>query len=117
MQYLLRKCYVKNILHKSICFLQVAKHFDVTLSNKYWMMIALVPILFSALIRNLKYLTPLSMAANCCMISGIIITFYFTSSGLPHPRERDYVASPALMPLYFGTAIFAFEGIGLVSII
>ncbi|XP_044731832.1 proton-coupled amino acid transporter 1-like [Chrysoperla carnea] len=93
---------------------QVANHFDVKLSNKYWMMIALVPILLSALIRNLKYLTPLSMAANCCMISGIIITFYFTSSGLPHPRERDYVASPALMPLYFGTAIFAFEGIGLV---
>lgn len=76
---------------------------------------ALVPILLISLITNLKYLAPCSTIANACMITGISITFYYSSIGLPSPSERRYVSDLQNIPLYFGTAIFAFEGIALVS--
>lgn len=79
------------------------------------MVIILFPILLSALVRNLKYLAPLSLVANAFMITGICTTFYFTTQDIPSPERRDYIASISSIPLYFGTAIFAFEGIGLVS--
>lgn len=78
------------------------------------MVIALVPILLACLIRNLKYLAPFSMLANLMMVVGLSITLYFGCQDLPHPSERDYIADWSRIPLYFGTTIYAFEGIGLV---
>lgn len=48
------------------------------------------------------------------MSLGIGITFYYASQDLPSPAERNFVASWNQLPLFFGTAIFAFEGIALV---
>jgi proton-coupled amino acid transporter len=67
------------------------------------------------MITNLKYLAPFSAIANVCMISGITITFIYTFIDVPSPSERHYTSSLHELPLFFGTAIFAFEGIALVS--
>nr|CAD7452074.1 unnamed protein product [Timema tahoe] len=67
------------------------------------------------LIRNLKYLVPVSAIANLLMGVGFTITFYYIFTGVPSPTQRDYVASPGLMPMFFCTVIFAMEGIGVVS--
>ncbi|CAO1388535.1 unnamed protein product [Diamesa tonsa] len=75
---------------------------------------SLIPILLSSLITNLKYLAPCSALANVCMITGIIITYYYAVQDLPDFRERNYTSSLHQLPLFFGTAIFAFEGIALV---
>ncbi|CAG9837692.1 unnamed protein product [Diabrotica balteata] len=78
------------------------------------MAIILIPILLPCLVRNLKYLAPFSTLANILMILGIIIVLYHAiSDGLPSITQRIYVANPKTMPLFFGTAVFAFEGIGL----
>nr|CAD7440161.1 unnamed protein product [Timema bartmani] len=66
------------------------------------------------LIRNLKYLVPVSAIANLLMGVGFTITFYYIFTGIPSPTQRDYVASPGLMPMFFCTVIFAMEGIGVV---
>lgn len=79
------------------------------------MAIILLPILLSCLVRNLKYLAPLSAVANIFMAVGIVITLYFITQDLPAVSERNYIASVGQLPLFFGTALFAFEGIGLVS--
>lgn len=79
------------------------------------MAIILLPILCTSLIRNLKYLAPFSTIANIFMLMGLIITVYYTSQDLPSFSERNYFANPSQLPLFFGTAVFAFEGIGLVS--
>lgn len=81
----------------------------------FHMAILLLPILLSCMIRNLKYLAPLSTIANVLMILGIVITLYYTTQGLPELKEREFVGSWSTLPLFFGTALFAFEGIGLVS--
>lgn len=49
------------------------------------------------------------------MITGLIICYYYASQDLPDISERHFLP-PSLhqLPLFFGTAIFAFEGIALV---
>lgn len=48
------------------------------------------------------------------MIVGIILTVGFAAQNLPPFNERENVGSWRTLPLYFGTALFAFEGIALV---
>lgn len=79
------------------------------------MAVVLVPIMLSTWIRNLKYLVPLSSIANFLMIAGYISTMYIMSYDVPSIRERRYVADWDKIPLFFGTVIYSFEGITLVS--
>lgn len=78
------------------------------------MAVILLPILLTALIRNLKYLAPFSTLANVLMCIGIIIVLYYSSQDIPSVTERRYIADWQQLPLFFGTAVYAFEGIGLV---
>lgn len=66
------------------------------------------------MITNLKYLAPLSTIANICMATGLALTFYFAVQDPLPFEEHKYVGDLNKMPLFFGTAIFAFEGIALV---
>ena len=81
------------------------------------MAIILVPMLLLACIRNLKYLSPVSMLANILQFSGLGIIFYYVLQDLPYSWERKPFASWGQLPLYFGTAIYAFEVGPLVQII
>lgn len=92
-------------------------YYGIVLDVHLHMAVALLPILLSSLVRNLKYLAPLSALANVFMSVGIIITLYFTVQDLPSLSDRHFVATLAQFPLFFGTALFAFEGIGLVRLI
>ncbi|XP_063920912.1 proton-coupled amino acid transporter 1 isoform X3 [Zophobas morio] len=93
---------------------QVLDYYGYVMDVHLHMAIFLLPILCTSLIRNLKYLAPFSTIANIFMLMGLIITVYYTSQDLPPISERQYVASLSQFPLFFGTAVFAFEGIGLV---
>lgn len=49
------------------------------------------------------------------MITGIGVVFYYAlRSTVPNPADRVYIGKWQELPLYFGVAIFAFEGIALV---
>lgn len=48
------------------------------------------------------------------MIVGIILTVGFAAQNLPPINELENFGSWDTLPLYFGTALFAFEGIALV---
>ena len=66
----------------------------------------------STFLGNLKLLLPLSVIANILIWIGIGIIFYFTTyEGLPPVEERKAVSHFSRWPLYFGTALYAFEGI------
>ncbi|CAG9761643.1 unnamed protein product [Ceutorhynchus assimilis] len=78
-------------------------------------MAALLPFLILInLIRNLKWLSPLSMMANILVACGIGITFYYIFTDLPSLDSRPAYESITKLPMFFGTAIFALEGIGVV---
>ncbi|KAE8740835.1 hypothetical protein FOCC_FOCC013627 [Frankliniella occidentalis] len=79
-----------------------------------YMAMALAPILLECWVRSLKYLVPFSLVANACMYAGIAITLYVcVRDGLPLPADRSLFADVSRLPLFFGTALFCFEAIGL----
>lgn len=79
-------------------------------------MAALLPFLIVfSLVRNLKYLAPFSMLANVLIATGMGITFYYIFTDLPTISDVPNFSSWSQLPLFFGTAIFALEGIGVVS--
>lgn len=66
------------------------------------------------LVRNLKYLAPFSMIANLLVGTGMGITFYYLFQDIPSISERSSFVGYDRLPTFFGTAIFALEGIGVV---
>lgn len=48
------------------------------------------------------------------MVTGIIIMFHYILQDPPSISDRSYVAPVTQWPLFFGTVLFAFEGIALV---
>uniref|UniRef100_A0A6P7GAW9 Proton-coupled amino acid transporter 4-like isoform X2 n=1 Tax=Diabrotica virgifera virgifera TaxID=50390 RepID=A0A6P7GAW9_DIAVI len=74
-----------------------------------------LPIWLLCLIRDLKTLAPVSMAANVILILGILAVYYnMLSEKLPPFSERKLIAPPGKWPLFFGTSVLAYVGIGLV---
>nr|CAD7428805.1 unnamed protein product [Timema monikensis] len=76
-------------------------------------MVLMMPVLIAInMVRNLKYLAPLSMIANLLIATGLAITFYYIFSDMPALETRPNFSTWHQLPLFFGTAIFALEGIG-----
>lgn len=93
---------------------EVVAHFFFKLDIRVYLILMLVPMVLLNLVRNLKYLTPASLLASILTISGLAITFYYMLQDLPRTDTVKPYANWATLPLYFGTAIYAFEGIGVV---
>lgn len=94
---------------------QILHSYGFAWDRRLVMMIAFLPILLPSLITKLKLLSPVSLIANICMMFSLIVTMYYAlKDEMPDIKERSLVTSPGQLALYFGTAIFAFEGIALV---
>lgn len=78
---------------------------------EFLVLLALLPYMC---IRNLKVLSFFSGAANIIMVVGLAITLVHCFQGAPYASQPAF-ASWSTLPLYFGIAIYAFEGIGVVS--
>ncbi|XP_049784560.1 proton-coupled amino acid transporter-like protein pathetic [Schistocerca cancellata] len=83
---------------------------------QYYMLIMAPVLILINWVRNLKYLSPFSMLANILISIGLGITFYYIFSDLPSITNSGLpnFSSWGQLPLFFGTAIFALEGIGVV---
>ncbi|XP_035439167.2 proton-coupled amino acid transporter-like protein CG1139 isoform X1 [Spodoptera frugiperda] len=81
---------------------------------RVYMAVLLPLLILMNLIRNLKYLAPFSMIANLLVGTGMGITFYYLFQDIPSLSERLPFTRIERLPTFFGTAIFALEGIGVV---
>lgn len=63
---------------------------------------------------NLKYLAPLSLIANLVMSASLVLIYFYSLVHIKYPINLPSVGRARDYPLFFGTAIFAFEGIGVV---
>lgn len=103
--------------------------FNINLSPKVWIAIVLIPMAVFCWIRNLEDLTPFSLVANCCIMFSLAVIVYeeiysmFTDyeDEKAAVRKQDEGEDSKLilwayktLPLFFGSVIYAFEGIGMV---
>ncbi|XP_035780455.1 proton-coupled amino acid transporter 2-like [Anopheles albimanus] len=72
------------------------------------------PLALLNLVRSLKLLTPTSLVASVFAVAGLAIAFLFLLHDLPHSASVPPVSGWSTLPLYFGTVMYAFEGIGVV---
>ncbi|XP_049541876.1 proton-coupled amino acid transporter-like protein CG1139 [Anopheles darlingi] len=72
------------------------------------------PLALLNLVRSLKLLTPTSLVASVFAVAGLAIAFLFLLQDLPHSASVPPVSGWSTLPLYFGTVMYAFEGIGVV---
>lgn len=93
---------------------EVVAHYFFKLDIRVYLLLMLVPMVLLNLVRNLKYLTPASLLASILTIGGLAITFFYMLQDLPKTDTVKGFATWDTLPLFFGTAIYAFEGIGVV---
>ncbi|XP_025411260.1 proton-coupled amino acid transporter-like protein CG1139 isoform X2 [Sipha flava] len=100
--------FVATNLQEVIC------HYFFYLSVQSYLVILLVPMILLNCVKSLKYLTPASFFATILTVVGLGITFFYLLQGLPKISSIKAFSSWKQLPLYFGTAVYAFEGIGMV---
>uniref|UniRef100_A0A8C9ANT0 Amino acid transporter transmembrane domain-containing protein n=1 Tax=Prolemur simus TaxID=1328070 RepID=A0A8C9ANT0_PROSS len=71
----------------------------------------LVPLVY---VRNLRALSTFSALANVLMLGSLVLIFQHLLQEIPDPSSLPLVANWKTYPLFFGTVVFAFEGIGVV---
>jgi len=74
----------------------------------------LVPVLLIMSIRNLEWLSPCSLIANFLLLFGFIMIWYYMFQGLGKIGDVPAFETWGGIPIWFSTAIYAFEGIGVV---
>uniref|UniRef100_A0A8C5KSD7 Solute carrier family 36 (proton/amino acid symporter), member 1 n=1 Tax=Jaculus jaculus TaxID=51337 RepID=A0A8C5KSD7_JACJA len=85
-----------------------------TMDSRLYMLTFLPFLVLLAFIRNLRILSIFSLLANISMLVSLVMIYQFIVQRIPDPSHLPLVAPWKTYPLFFGTAIFAFEGIGMV---
>lgn len=85
-----------------------------SLDSRLYMLCFLPFFILLVFTPNLRVLAPLSLIANLMMTTSLVLIYFYSLTHITLPIDLPYVGRAKDYPLFFGTAIFAFEGIGVV---
>uniref|UniRef100_A0ABI7ZV66 Amino acid transporter transmembrane domain-containing protein n=1 Tax=Felis catus TaxID=9685 RepID=A0ABI7ZV66_FELCA len=91
-------------------FLVLAPILDI----RFYMLTILPFLMLLVFIQNLKLLSIFSSLANITMLGSMALIFEYIVQEIPDPSNLPLMASWKTFLLFFGTAIFTFEGVGMV---
>lgn len=83
-------------------------------ADRFLIIVLFLPISILCTIRKIENLAPFSAIANAATAVSISIMFSYLLGSLPSPEIYPKFAGFDMLPAYFGTIVFAFEGIGVV---
>uniref|UniRef100_A0A061QFW7 Putative vesicular inhibitory amino-acid transporter n=1 Tax=Cupiennius salei TaxID=6928 RepID=A0A061QFW7_CUPSA len=107
-------CVYFLFVSKTLYEVVMSLHGSSPLKPIHFMAILLPFMILFNFIRNLKILSYPSSAANVLQSCGLVVVLYFLLTGHNSTSLNVYTAPIENLPLYFGTAMYAFEGIGVI---
>ncbi|KAB1281813.1 Proton-coupled amino acid transporter 3 [Camelus dromedarius] len=84
------------------------------LDIRFYMLLLLPLLILLVFIQNLRVLSIFSTLANIATLGSMALIFEYIVQGIPDPRNLPLMASWKTFLVFFGTAIFTFEGVGMV---
>jgi len=76
-----------------------------------------IPVMAICSIRRLNRLAPFAMAANIIYLSAVAIVVYYFFTHLKSSSELTKVGKLSNLPLFFGMALYSFEGVSVIMVI
>ncbi|EAT44709.1 AAEL003956-PA [Aedes aegypti] len=83
-------------------------------SIRIYILLTTCVVAFITQVRELKYLVPFSLLANSSIIVVFIITLFYIFKEPVAISNRKFWPELSNLPSFFGTAVYAIEGIGIV---
>ena len=93
---------------------QIFANVDFNVDTKIWILLLWPTYILFSMIKNLDRLAWLSFISNILMITTFICIFIHVFETIHNPLYLPVVAPARDLPLFFASAIFTFESIGLI---